>query len=121
VPDPMEAPGYMGTRIIFDGETVTVAKRKKEVRFRAADVRAIHWKDARKWWNGEVRFVVPGASDSPQTGNYWTKTGKDERHHYTVTFLVDQADAMRAVCDAIERAGTDHDQDQQDQKEDHNE
>src|SRR6266496_4141840 len=98
MPDPMEAPGYMGARIIFDGQTVTVVKRKKEVRFRAADVRAIRWRDAGKWRNGEVRFDVPGASDVPQTGNYWTKTGKDESHRYTVNFLVEQAEAMRAVC-----------------------
>jgi hypothetical protein len=104
----MEADGYMGQRITFDGQTVTVVKRKKEVRFRAADVRAIQWKDARKWWNGEVKFVVPGASDAPQTGSYWTKTGKDEGYRYTITFLVEQAAAMRAVCDAIQRAGANH-------------
>jgi hypothetical protein len=104
----MEADGYMGQRITFDGQTVTVVKRKKEVRFRAADVRAIQWKDARKWWNGEVKFVVPGASDVPQTGSYWTKTGKDEGYRYTITFLVEQAAAMRAVCDAIQRAGANH-------------
>ena len=104
----MEADGYMGQRITFDGQTVTVVKRKKEVRFRAADVRAIQWKDARKWWNGEVKFVVPGASDAPQTGSYWTKTGKDEGHRYTITFLVEQSAAMRAVCDAIQRAGGNH-------------
>lgn len=102
----VEAEGYMGQRIIFDGQTITVVKRKKEVRFRAADVRAIEWKNARKWWNGEIKFVVPGASDAPQTGSYWTRTGKDESYRYTVTFLVEQADTMRAVCDAIQRAGT---------------
>jgi hypothetical protein len=100
----MEADGYLGQRITFDGQIITVMRRKKEVRFRASDVRTIQWKDARKWWNGEVKFVVPGASDAPQTGNYWTKTGKDESHRYTVTFLVEQTDAMRAVCDAIQHA-----------------
>lgn len=102
----MEADGYFGQRVTFDGQVVTVIHRKKEVRFRAADVRTIQWRDARKWLNGEVKFIVPGASDAPQTGNYWTKTGKDESHRYTVTFLPEQAEAMRAICDAIQGAST---------------
>lgn len=89
----MEAEGYLGQKVTFDGKVVTVVRRKKEVSFRATDVRTIQWREARKWLNGEVKFVVPGASDAPQTGNYWTKTGNDESRRYTVTFLVEQTDA----------------------------
>jgi hypothetical protein len=74
------------------------------VSFRVTDLASISVKDARKLWNGEVRFVVPGASDAPQRGNYWTKTGSDESHHYTVVYCVDQTDDMRAICDAIWKA-----------------
>src|SRR5438105_15600292 len=100
----MEANGNMGQRVTFDGQIVSVVHRKSEVRFRATDLRTIQWRNPSKWLNGSVQFVVPGASDAPQTGNYWTKTGKDESHRYTVTFLAEQADAMRALCDAIQHA-----------------
>ncbi len=103
----IEAEGY-GGRITFDGEIVTVTRRhfpeKGDVRFRASDVHAIIWKGARRFWNGEVRFVVPGASDVPQSGNYWTKTGKDERDRYALTFTVEQSETMRSLCDAIDGA-----------------
>lgn len=100
----MEAAGYLNTRVVFDGETVTVVRRSKQVSFHVSDLASIEWKDARKWLNGTVQFVVPGASDRKQTGNYYTKTGNDYSRQYSVTFLLEQSDAMRAVCDAIRQA-----------------
>lgn len=94
-----------GGQLTFDGELITLTRAtmpRGTVSFRAADVRAIEWKDARRMWNGEVRFTVPDASDRPQDGTYWTKTGSDERRRYTLTFTTGQAAPIRALCDDIE-------------------
>lgn len=94
-----------GGQLAFDGETVTLTTAflpgRGTVAFRATDVRAVQWREAGRFTNGRARFVVPGASDLPQAGNYWTKTGKDERDRYELTFTVTQADVVRSLCDAI--------------------
>lgn len=97
---------YRG-QLTFDGETVTVTRTsmpRGSVTFRVADLRAVEWKDAGRVVNGEVRFVVPGASDRAQTGSYWTRTDSDESRRYKLTFTAGQAAAVRELCDRIQAA-----------------
>lgn len=94
-----------GGRLAFDGELVTLTTAfmpRGTVTFRATDIRVVQWKDAKRMWNGTVQFDVPGASDRPQTANYYTKTGSDERRRYELSFMVDQAPVVSSLIDAIE-------------------
>jgi hypothetical protein len=96
-----------GGQLVFDGLVVTLTRSlmpRGTVTFRATDVRAVEWRDAGRIRNGEVRFVVPGASDRPQTGGYHTRTADDERARYGLTFTGSQAASVRSLCEAVQAA-----------------
>ena len=62
----MNVQGVLGT-ISFDGEWITIAKKRPgqrgvDTRIRAADVTGTRFRPATRWFHGYVQFALPGSS-----------------------------------------------------------
>jgi hypothetical protein len=106
----IEAKGYLGGTVSFDGEWVTISRKglnrltvgKGTKRVHASQITAVQLKPAGPLINGFIQFSIPGGTE--RRSAYGSQTKDAVRDENSVVFTKKQQPPFEQLRDAIEAA-----------------